>query len=146
MSWYIWMFVFLLCLGLEIVTPGIFFFLCFSTGAMFAMIFSLLGAGIQTEIIVFSCASLVSILLIRPLLKRYMAKRKIDTNVDSLIGTPAIVIEEIKSNSIGKIKVGGEIWLAVCKEDVEVNKEVIIEAVDGTKLVVKKGNNIEGGF
>ena len=54
MTWYIWMFIFLLCLGLEIVTTGIFFFLCFSTGAMFAMIFSLLGVGIQIELIIFS--------------------------------------------------------------------------------------------
>ena len=136
MTWYIWMFIFLLCLGLEIVTTGIFFFLCFSTGAMFAMIFSLLGVGIQTELIIFSCVSLVSILLIRPLFKKYFEKKKIETNVDSLIGTPAVVVEEIKSNSNGKIKVGGEIWLAVCKENVAVGKEVIIDAVDGTKLVV----------
>ena len=136
MTWYIWMFIFLLCLGLEIVTTGIFFFLCFSTGAMFAMIFSLLGVGIQTELIIFSCVSLVSILLIRPLFKKYFAKKKIETNVDSLIGAPAVVVEEIKTNSSGKIKVGGEIWLAVCKENVEVGKEVIIDAVDGTKLLV----------
>lgn len=136
MSWHIWMIVFLVCLGLEIATTGIFFFLCFSTGAMFAMIFSLLGVGIQTELIIFSCISLVSILLIRPLVKRYFAKKKIETNVDSLIGAPAIVIEKIKLNSTGKIKVGGEIWLAVCEENIDVGKEVIIKAVDGTKLVV----------
>jgi len=138
MTWYIWMFIFLVCLGLEIVTTGLFFFLCFSTGAMFAMIFSLLGVGIQTELIVFSSVSLASILLIRPLLKMYIAKKKIDTNVDSLIGTPAIVIEDIKEDFNGKIKVGGEIWLAVCKEKVSVGETVIIESVDGTKLVVKK--------
>lgn len=140
MTWYIWLIAFLVFLGLEIITPGVFFFLCFSTGAVFSMLASLLGATFQTELIIFCVISVASLLIIRPLFKMYMDKKKIDTNVDSLIGAPAIVIEEIKAKSNGKVKVGGEIWLAVCKEDVEIGSNVVIEAVDGTKLIVKKDN------
>lgn len=140
MTWYIWLIAFLVFLGLEILTPGIFFFLCFSTGALFSMLVSLLGATFQTELIIFCAISLGSLLIIRPLFKLYMDKKKIDTNVDSLIGAPAVVIEEIKANSTGKVKIAGEIWLAVCKENAEIGTDVIIEAVDGTKLVVRKGN------
>ena len=144
MTWYIWLILFLVFLGLEIITTGVFFFLCFSTGALFAMLCSLLGASFQTEMIVFCAVSLASILLIRPLFKKYVAKKKIETNVDSLIGTPGIVIEKIKAKGTGKIKVAGEIWLAVSKgEDIEIDESVVIEAVDGTKLVVKKDKKLE---
>ena len=140
MTWYIWLILFLAFLGLEIITTGIFFFLCFSTGALFSMVCSLLGTSFQTEVIVFCAVSLGSILLIRPLFKRYFAKKKVETNIDSLIGSPAVVTEKIKSNYMGKIKVAGEIWNAVCKQniDVEVGESVVIESIDGTKLVVRK--------
>ena len=138
MTWYVWLILFLVFLGLEIMTTGVFFFLCFSTGALFAMLFSLLGASFQVELIVFCVVSLASILLIRPLFKKYVAKQKTQTNVDSLIGTKAIVIEEIKVNDMGKVKVEGEVWLAVSKENIAKDETVIVESVDGTKLVVKK--------
>ena len=137
-TWYVWLILFLVFLGLEIMTTGVFFFLCFSTGALFAMLFSLLGANFQTELIIFCIVSLASILLIRPLFKRYIAKQKTETNVDSLIGAKAIVTEEIKVNGMGKVKIEGEVWLAVSKEDIAKGETVIVEAVDGTKLVVKK--------
>ena len=143
MTWYIWLILFLVFLGLEIITTGVFFFLCFSTGALFAMLCSLLGATFQVEMIVFCAVSLASILLIRPLFKKYVAKKKIETNVDSLIGAPAVVIENIKANGTGKVKAASEIWLAISKEDIDVNENVVIEAVDGTKLVVKKDKKLE---
>ncbi|MCR4663125.1 MAG: NfeD family protein [Endomicrobiaceae bacterium] len=143
MTWYIWLILFLVFLGLEIITTGIFFFLCFSTGALFAMLFSLLGATFQTEMIIFCLVSLCSILLIRPLFKRYFAKKKIESNVDSLIGAPALVIEEIKANRTGKIKVAGEVWLAVSKEHIDFGEDVVIEAVQGTKLIVRKDKPVE---
>ena len=143
MTWYIWLILFLVFLGLEIITTGVFFFLCFSTGALFAMLCSLLGASFQTEMIVFCAVSLASILLIRPLFKKYVAKKKIETNVDSLIGAPGVVTEKIKSTGTGKIKVASEIWLAVSKEDIDVDEKVVVEAVDGTKLVVKKDKKLE---
>ena len=143
MTWYVWLILFLVFLGCEIITTGIFFFLCFSTGALFAMLCSLLGASFQTELIVFCAVSLCSILLIRPLFKRYFSKKKIETNVDSLIGAPAVVVEKIKANGAGKIKIAGEVWLAVSKEDIEFGENVVIEAVQGTKLIVRKDKPIE---
>lgn len=139
MTWYLWMFLFLVFLGIEIVTTGVFFFLCFSTGALFAMMVSLFGFSFRVSAIVFCIVSVLSILLIRPFLKMYIEKKKINTNIDSLIGAPAIVIEDIRKGKKGRIEVGGEIWLAVSKENVIYGGEdVIIEAVDGTKLVVRK--------
>ena len=76
MTWYIWLILFLVFLGLEMITTGIFFFLCFSTGAMFAMVFSLLGATFQTELIIFCAVTLGSLMLIRPLFKCILQRKK----------------------------------------------------------------------
>ncbi|GAB1402731.1 NfeD family protein [Elusimicrobiota bacterium] len=138
LSWYIWLFLFLVFLGVEIITTGVFYFLCFSTGALFAMLFSLLGASFTVELIVFCTVSLVSILLIRPLLKKYIDNKKIQTNVDALIGVQAEVIEPIDPDKNGKVKIAGEIWLAVCDEKVATGDKVFVESVDGTKLIVKR--------
>ena len=138
MTWYIWLILFLVFLGLEIMTTGIFFFLCFATGALFAMLFFFFFSAFQTELIIFCAISLCSILLIRPIFKKYFSKRTIETNVDSLINSSAIVTEEIKPASAGKIKIEGEVWLAVSEENIAVGETVIIQSVDGTKLHVKK--------
>ena len=137
-SWYIWLFMFLIFLGVEMITPGVFYFLCLSTGALFAMLFSLLGASFNVELIVFCVVSVVSISLIRPLLKKYIDKKKIQTNVDALIGAQAEVIEQIERNKHGKVKIAGEIWLAACDENIAIGDKVFVESVDGTKLIVKK--------
>lgn len=138
MLWYFWLFAFLAFLGIEIITTGVFFFLCFSLGSLFAMMVSLLGASDYISIVVFCVISVVSVLFIRPIMKGYINKKKIETNVDSLIGAPATVIEEIKFNKTGKVKVAGEIWLAVSEEEINAGDIVVIISVNGTKLVVKK--------
>lgn len=137
--WYLWMFLFLVCLGIEIITPGVFFFLCFSVGALFAMTAVLLGFVNIVAIIVFCVISVISIFFIRPILKKYMEKRKVETNVDSLIGMKTQVLEDISAENPGKIKIEGEIWSAVSSTGEKISKSETVEvvSVDGTKLVVK---------
>ncbi len=137
--WYIWLTLFLVFLGIEMVTPGMFFFLCFSVGAIFAMTATLLGFYYVVSVIVFCVISVISIFFIRPLLKRYMEKRKVESNVDSLIGMKTQVLEEISADKPGKVKLEGEIWSAVSKDDRKISKDENVEvvSVDGTKLIVK---------
>jgi len=138
MSLYIWwMVAFLAFLAIEIITPGTFFFLCFSVGALFATTAILLGTSLFISIIIFCIFSLLSIFSIRPLLVKYFKSKKLEkTNVDSLIGSTAKVIEKISSVTAGKVKVAGEIWLAVSNETIETGSTVKINSIDGTKLIV----------
>lgn len=140
MSLYIWwMVAFLAFLSIEIITPGTFFFLCFSVGALFASISALISNSLFVSIIIFCVFSLFSIFLIRPLLIKYFKSKKLEkTNVDAVVGSNAIVVESISPSTAGKVKLSGEIWLAVSNENIEVGKNVIIKAVDGTKLIVEK--------
>ena len=51
-----------------------------------------------------------------------------------------IVTEEIKKNVIGEVKVDGKKWSAISNKKIEVGEEVIVDAIEGVKLVVRKGD------
>ena len=142
MSLYIlWMVLFLAFLSFEIVTPGTFFFLCFSVGCLFATVAVLIGSSFFASIIVFCFFSLISIFLIRPLLIKYFKSKKLEkSNIDAVVGSTVKLMEPISGSNAGKVKISGEIWLAVSNENIEAGSMVKVNAVDGTKLIVEKFN------
>ena len=79
-------------------------------------------------------------LLTRPYLVRKLGKTKVSTNLDRVIGMEGIVTEEITRFKIGEVKVDGKKWSAISDEKIKVGEEVIIENIDGVKLVVRKEN------
>ena len=84
---------------------------------------------------------LLGILLLfttRPLLKKYLPTQRTRTNADRIIGMHGVVTEEIKKNSVGEVKVDGKKWSAISNSKIPVGSEVIIEAIDGVKAVVRK--------
>ena len=50
-----------------------------------------------------------------------------------------IVTGEITRFKIGEVKVDGKRWSAISDEKIKEGEHVVIEAIDGVKLVVKKG-------
>jgi len=64
----------------------------------------------------------------------------VKTNVYSVEGKIGKIIEDIEpSEAKGQVRVSGEIWSATSYNDVPIAKdtEVIIEKIDGVKLIVK---------
>lgn len=64
----------------------------------------------------------------------------IKTNVYSVEGKIGKVVEDIDpSDAKGQVKVGSELWSAASYNDLPITKdtEVIIEKIDGVKLIVK---------
>ena len=78
-------------------------------------------------------------LLTRPYLVKKLAKKKVSTNLDRVIGMEGIVTEEITKFKIGEVKVDGKKWSAIASEKIKVGEEVIIDSIDGVKLIVRKG-------
>ena len=64
------------------------------------------------------------------------------TNVESLIGKKAVVIQKIDNLAqTGQVRINDIEWMARTKLDTETipeNSVVVIEAVQGVKLIVKK--------
>lgn len=111
----------------------------FSVGAFFALIFAIfLPEVIWAQVLIFIIFSIALLLVLRPVFKRYIKKNEIKTNADSLVGKSAVCVKPIIDGERGEVKVEGKIWTAIANENIYENDKVIILAIKGVKLVVKK--------
>ena len=140
--WQIWLIAAGVFLILEMFTLG---FLVFwlGIGCLLAALISLITDSIliQTSIFVFS--SVLLIFATKPLVKKFAEKDNAKTNVYSLAGKKAIVIEDIDwTTGSGQIKFEGQVWSAKTEEQVNIEKgtEVEIIKIEGVKAFVTPVN------
>jgi len=135
----IWLLLCALCLVAEIFT--ITFLLFFpGIGAFLAFLTSFITDSVAIQIAVFVISSSLMIIFIRPLIAKLFRSKEVLMNSNSLIGKSGIVLKDIEGvDKIGQVKVAGEIWSAICDEKTIISKDskIIVEAIDGVKLVVK---------
>lgn len=113
--------------------------LWFAFGALAAMIASLLGGEIWLQAVLFIGVSALLLALLRPVLKKYVTPKIVPTNVDSLIGTEGIVIEEIDNiNAKGRVKLGSMEWSArsTSEEIISAGSKVQVDRISGVKAYV----------
>lgn len=138
--WQIWLIISGLFFIGEIITVG-FLVLWLSIGSLVAMVVSIFAPDaiiLQTSIFVISSALLI--LFTKPLVDKYITRKTVPTNVNTLIGKKAIVLSTINSlEATGQVKVNGETWSAKAESEeiIEKDTEVEILQVDGVKLLVK---------
>ena len=124
----------------EIITVGFLLF-WFGIAGLITMVVSFFTSNIIIQSVVFLVTSVILILSTKPFVKKFVNKETIVTNVNSLIGKKAIVIQEINNlQGTGQIKIGGEIWSAQNETDsiISENQEVEIIKIEGVKLIVKQ--------
>ena len=135
----LWLIVLAVLLIIEAITT-----IWFAGGALIAAVLSWMGMGIAVQWGVFLLISLVLLIFTRPLAVRYMNRGVTKTNVDSLIGEKAVVIQEINNLAqTGQVRINDIEWMARTVSDEELipaHTVVEIEAVRGVKLIVKKQN------
>ena len=137
--WQIWLIAAGVFLILEIFTMG---FLVFwlSIGCLLAMLVSFVTNSIIIQTTVFVLSSGLLIFATKPLVNKFAEKDNTKTNVYSLAGKKAIVIEDIDwSTGSGQIKIEGQVWSAKTSEQLNISKgtEVEIEKIEGVKAFVK---------
>lgn len=124
---------------LEAVTVGL-ASIWFAAGALVSLLTSVAGAPLPVQIVVFLGISFITLLLVRPLAKRYVNDRKIPTNADRIIGQEAIVTQEISNlDGRGQVSVSGTFWTARAKNDspISAGSRVRILAIEGVKVLVE---------
>ncbi len=111
----------------------------FAGGAVVALAASLLGAGLAVQLVLFFAVSIVLLLSTRKIFVKKLHTGRTKTNVDALIGKEAIVIRPIRPMEGGLIKLGGQEWTAVCRENVsfETGEKVKVKAIEGVKAIVE---------
>lgn len=139
--WAIWLGVFVITLVVEAIGTDL-VSIWFSGGALVALIISFIpGVSWWIELIVFFVISVALLLALRPLARKWMRGKLVRSNVDSLIGKRAVLLEKIDLLHRGEVAVGDVKWTAVGVEDntkIEKGKIVVIVAVSGNKLIVKE--------
>ena len=140
--WQIWLIIAGVCLIGEIMTTG---FLVFwlSIGALLSMIVSFFTDNIIIQTAVFVISSAILIFATKPFVKKFAKTKDVKTNAFSIIGQNGIVTKDIDSiNSKGQIKVDGETWSAIGKNDMDIPKGTEIEVLEikGVKAIVKPVN------
>ncbi len=136
--WQIWLIIAGVCLVIEIMTTG---FLVFwlAIGALVSMIVSLFTDSILIQTAVFVISSAILIFATKPFVKKFAKTKDVKTNAFSIIGQNGIVTKEIDSiNAKGQVKIDGETWSAVGKDDMDIPKgtEVEVLEIKGVKAVV----------
>lgn len=138
-SW-VWLIVALATFALEAATPASLISIWFSIGALFAYVAALLNLGILVEISVFIFMSLVSFVLVRPFVLKYLTHKPVRTNADRFIGVQTKLIEEVLSDKWGAVQLEGIRWSVreVKHGNLPVDTLVEVVALEGAKLVVKQ--------
>ncbi|MBO6187652.1 MAG: NfeD family protein [Prevotella sp.] len=138
--WQIWAIVAVICLILEL-SSGDFFIICFSIGAVFAVIAAALGLSVYWQLVVFAVFTAIAIFTVRPVALRYLHKNEPNkpSNADALIGRTGRVTETINAGKNGYVQVDGDLWKAVSdmQTDIPVGATVRIVGRESTIVSVE---------
>lgn len=138
----IWLVAGVLLAAAEALT-GDFFLLMLAGGALSAAgVSAVTDFPLWLDAIVFGVMSIGLLVVVRPmLLRRYSQQPAIATGIDALPGKPALVLEEVGSDT-GQVKLNGEVWTARPMDPTEVyspGTTVTVMEIDGATAVVWRG-------
>lgn len=136
----VWLVLMIILLVIEGVVPGL-VSIWFALGALAALLSAIVGAPMWLQVVWFLLISIVSLILTRPLAKKYVNTRTTPTNADMLIGQECVVTEAIDNVlGLGAVTVGGKIWTARTEDpDIKaaVGQTMTVVRIEGVKLIVK---------
>ena len=140
--WHIWIIAALLFFVIEIFTSD-FSIICLSFGCFGGAIGAACGIELKYQFLLFAIATFIAFILIRPLLKKLLARKggEVPTNADALIGRTAIVSEEINpATRQGRVAIDGDDWKALSQDNQPIakGKQVEIVSRESIILTVKK--------
>lgn len=136
----IWLIILIVLIVIEIITLGL-TTIWFAGGSLVAFIAALCGAPPLLQGILFLSVSVLLLLLTRPVAMKYLNKGHTKTNIESVIGKKAVVLEEIDNlKAQGQVQLNGIEWTARAADPdqiIQKHQIVNIVRVDGVKLIVE---------
>ncbi len=138
-AWMVWIGIGVLCMIIEIFTPG-FFFMSVGLGALLTGLISLILPGTVWQILFFAVITFIGFTFTRKLSRKIMSKSSEETNIYALKGQIGKVVKEIPVDGRGYVKIEGEEWSAKSSTNIliKVGHKVEILSVTGNKLIVKE--------
>lgn len=136
--WVSWLILIILLTILEAITINL-VSVWFIASGLVSLFLSFFVESFYIQFAVFVVLGLILMLITRPILIKKFGKANVKTNLDRVIGMEGIVTEAITKLKIGEVKVDGKRWSAISNEKIELGSTIIVEGLDGVKLVVRKG-------
>ncbi len=124
-------------LAIEAATVGL-VTIWFAAGAVAAWILAMLNAPVTMQFVVFLLASACLLVFTRKIFVEKLKTGAEATNVDALIGKLGKVIATIEPYNVGQVRLGGQEWSAINKENETIKKDSLVKviAIEGVKLIV----------
>jgi Membrane protein implicated in regulation of membrane protease activity len=132
-----WLVVLILFILVEIFTFDL-ISIWFILGSVVSLILSLFVDNFIIQVLVFSLVSLITLILSRPFVKKYMDNKRENTNFDVVVGKIAIVTKEPTKTTKGQAKVEGKLWTIISDDEIEIDDKVEVLKIEGVKLKVRK--------
>lgn len=114
MLWWHWLVIGLILVALEMAASGGFYIIFFGIAALaIAGLRVLDWAGpVWVQLVLFSSISIVSLLVFRSPLLKWMHLDGPGKDVDSLVGDIAVPLEDIPAGAVGRAELRGTVWSA----------------------------------
>ena len=130
MNWTTWLIAAAALLLVEMFTPG-FLLACLALGAVAAAAAAALGWSIELQLSLFSAFSVLSLWLLRPMLRTWFAATGAKTNQDALMDAVGRVEADVKAGQRGYVKIDGDSWAFEAERDYAANDKVRICGREG---------------
>lgn len=113
--------------------------LWFAAGALAALIACLLGGAVWLQVTAFLVVSILALLALRPLVRRFVTPKVTATNIDSVIGSVGRVTTPIdNASATGQVKLGAMEWTArsTSGEEIPAGTLIRVDRIEGVKVFV----------
>lgn len=113
----------------------------FAVGSLGALVCALAGGNIWLQLGIFIVLSLVCLVALRPLAKKYLNTRVEPTNADRVIGQEARVTQDIDNiQGTGAVTIGGVTWTARSEHDTPIPAGAMVRVlrIEGVKVIVEE--------
>lgn len=139
MDAYIWLALMLVFIIVEAACPLHLVSVWFAVGALVAALTGLLHGPVWLQVLLFLVVSVGLLVMLFPLVRKYLTPRIEKTNVDSIIGSQGYVIEDIDNiEAHGHVKLGGMEWTARSTDGSKIPTGTLIrvDKIEGVKVFV----------
>ncbi len=135
--WAVWLIVVILLAIIEIMSVNL-ITIWFIVSGILALFVSFFLNDLVSQFAIFVLGGILLLILTKPIMEEIKKIKDEKINLERVIGKKGICTIEIKKDEIGEVKVDGMFWSAVSNKKIPVNSEVLVEEIDGVKLVVSK--------
>lgn len=135
--WQVWAIIAVVSLILELFS-GDFFIMCFAIGAAVSLLCALCGLSLTAQIIIFSVASVLSVLFVRPVALKYFHRNDPQraSNADALLGREGRVSQTIVAGGDGRVAIDGDDWKAVSADGSDIAQGTPVRVVGRESIII----------